>query len=188
MALLKKQTAAEPFHVPSLDEASKEYADLRAKQIELHNKLGEAERERIALRRAIAADTSREIPSAIAEILGDAPGNKASNRKRVAELSREIAHLEEAIRIVGQRIRDSFTDANRAACAAVKPEFDRLVAKMVDAMRVLDAAHRDFDDLCLEMDANELQYGHLGPRPHFLGNARDGVRRIAAYIKETGNV
>jgi hypothetical protein len=57
---------------------------------------------------------------------------------------------------------------------------------MVDAMKALDAAHRDFDDLCQEMEAEDLQFGHLGPKPYFLGSAREDTRRIAAYLQEAG--
>lgn len=63
-----------------------------------------------------------------------------------------------------------------------RPEFGRRTRKMLEAMRALDAAHAEFDELCQDMDAVDIQYGHLGPKPYWLGDRGSG--RIASYLRE----
>ncbi|TIO04097.1 hypothetical protein [Mesorhizobium sp.] len=183
MAILKK---SEPFIVPSLAEANSVYGELLAKRIDLNSVMSGRVAEQRRLEKEIAADTSREVRPSIAALLGDAPGSKALNRKRLAEVNSEIKDIESAMRILEQRIKDAHTAANRDACAILKPEFDKRIAAMVNAMRVLDAAHRDFDDLCGAAEAEDIRVAHIAPKPFFLGGAREADRRIAAYIREAG--
>jgi hypothetical protein len=186
MVLLKKAPAAEPFRVPSLAEADEQYADLQQKLTALHEGLSKTTRDRSEAERKLAADTSPELPLRVSELLGDAPSPKARLRQEIAELKRREADIEEAIRIIGQRLRDAKTPALRKAIALVRPEWDRRMRSMIDTMRALDTAHRAFDDLCLDIEAEEIEPAHLGPRPYFLGGARESTRRIASYIKEAG--
>ncbi|MCA0000927.1 MULTISPECIES: hypothetical protein [unclassified Mesorhizobium] len=171
--------------MPTLEECSDVYAVLKTKKAEINSGMSAAVAERRGLEKAIAADTSREVRPAIAELLGDAPSGKALSRKRVAELKQLEGDLEAAQRIVDQRISDAHTEASRAACAAVRPEFANRVVAMVEAMKVLDAAHQSFEDLCRDLEAEDIRYGTLGQmKPFFLGDAKDGSGRIANYLKE----
>ncbi|ATU92739.1 hypothetical protein [Phyllobacterium zundukense] len=74
MSLLKKTPSAAPaFIVPSLSNSLPAYAELLAKQVALQTEQSALLAERRELEKAIAADTSRELPSKVAELLGDAP-------------------------------------------------------------------------------------------------------------------
>ncbi|TIS53032.1 MAG: hypothetical protein E5W91_32680 [Mesorhizobium sp.] len=180
-----KAKLADAYHVPTLEESSDVYAALRTKKLEINNEMSAAVTERRGLEKAIAADTSREVRPAIAELLGDAPSGKALSRRRVAELKQREADLEAALRIVDQRLTDAHTEASRAACAKVRPEFAKRVGAMIEAMKALDAAHLSFEELCRDLEAEDIRYGTLGQvKPYFLGDAHDGSGRIANYLKE----
>ena len=144
MALLKKST--EPFRAPSLADASPDYATQLAKRVELQDLQSVRIRERRALEKSIAEDTSREIRPSISALLGDAPGTKALSRRRLAEVQSELTDIDAALVVVEQRIRDAHAKANRSACQAARPEFAKRIGAMVEAMKTLDAAHREFND------------------------------------------
>ncbi|TPL39233.1 hypothetical protein [Mesorhizobium sp. B2-4-8] len=180
-----KAKPADAYRVPTLTECSDTYAGLRAKQADMNTEMSAVVAERRGLEKAIAADTSREISPTVAELLGDAPSGKALSRRRVGELKQREADLAAALRIVEQRITDAHIEASRAACAAIRPEFAKRVGVMVEAMKVLDAAHQSFEDLCRDLEAEDIRYGTLGQmKPFFLGDAKDGSGRIANYLKE----
>ncbi|RWA64405.1 hypothetical protein [Mesorhizobium sp.] len=173
------------YQVPTLEESDATYSSLVQKRAELYGRLRELTTEERALVKAIESDTSREVRPSIAELLGDEPGTKALNRKRLAEVRAEKSDHEAAIRTVEQRVRDAHTAASRAACAAVRPEFAKRVKALVAAMKTLDAAHQSFNELCQAIEAEDIKYGQLGQvKPFFLGDAADPARRIVSYIKE----
>ncbi|MGO4832887.1 hypothetical protein AB4144_11430, partial [Rhizobiaceae sp. 2RAB30] len=185
MALLKRTSPAEPYRVPSLSESDETYAGLVAKKAELLDKQSAHTKERRELEKAIASDTSRDVRPAIAELLGDAPGTKALNRRRLAEVHATLRDIEAAMVVVDQRIRDAKTAASRAVCAAVRPEYAARVKAMVDAMRTLDGAHRAYDDLRHQLEMEDVSWGSLMPMtPAFLGESNEPDRRIARFIRE----
>jgi hypothetical protein len=185
MGILPKKPAAEPFRVPSLAEASTDYAALVAKRSELQTRQLELSRERRTLEKAIAADTSRETPTRVAELLGDRPGSKSLNRKRVAEIASVVSDIETAVSVVDQRIRDAKGAASQLVCAAARPEYARRVKAMVDAAKLLDAAHKHYDDLRFAFEAEDVSWGSLIPMtPAFLGSSMEPDRRLARFVRD----
>jgi hypothetical protein len=187
MALLKKSTSAtaEPFRVPSLADVDDVYAGLLTKRGELNDKSNELRQEKRALEKIIAADTSREVRPAIAELLGDAPGTKALNRKRLAEVRAEIADVESAQTVVEQRLRDAKGAASIAVCARVRPEYAKRVQAMVAAAKALDEAHRSYDELRYQFDVEDVSWMSLIPMtPAFLGASNEPDRRLARFVRE----
>ncbi|KQZ27893.1 hypothetical protein ASD50_20300 [Mesorhizobium sp. Root552] len=191
MALLKKPTvsaSADPFRVPSLAEVDKDYAALLLKQSDLAARQIDLEREKRSLEKAIAADTSAEVKPAIAELLGDAPGSKAINRRRVAEIRSEISDVEQAQRVLRQRISDARGRASTAVVAVSRPEYAKRVKAMVVAMYALDAAHKDYDELRSQFEAEDISWTSLIPMsPTFLGSSNEPDRRIARFIAEAAS-
>jgi hypothetical protein len=185
MALLKKAVAAEPYVVPSLAEVDEIYAGLLTKQGELNNKLSALRQEKRTLEKAIDTDKSREVKPSIAELLGDEPGTKALNRKRLAEVRAEIADVEMALTVVDQRIRDAKGPASTAVCAAVRPEYAKRVKAMVEAAKMLDEAHKSYDELRFQFEANDIAWTSLRPMtPAFLGASNEQDRRLARFVRE----
>lgn len=177
--------ALEPFIVPSLSDASPDYAALIAKKTELQAKHSELTRERRTLEKAIAADTSRETPVRVAELLGDEPGSKSLNRRRIAEIASVASDIDAAIRVIDQRIRDAKGAASQLVCAATRPEYGRRVKAMVDAAKLLDAAHKHYDELRFQFEAEDVAWGSLIPMtPSFLGGSNEPDRRLARFVRE----
>ena len=178
--------ANEPFHVPSLAEADPDgYGVLVAKRAEQHDLGGEARKAVRSAERELDADNSREIRPGVAELLGDSGSTKADKRVALAAARQQAADVDAALLVIEQRIRDAKTAALRRAIAIVRPEFDRRMQALCDALKAADSAHREFDELCQSLEHEDISVGHLGPRPHFLGAAGDG--RIAAFLKEAGH-
>jgi hypothetical protein len=55
---------------------------------------------------------------------------------------------------------------------------------LAEALKAAQAAHIALDDLRLELESEDVSADYFGPRPFFLGDARDG--RIANFLKEAG--
>ncbi|MFC3207199.1 hypothetical protein [Aquamicrobium soli] len=181
----KSAPATAPFRVPSLAEVDTEYAALLEKQASLTAKQGELERERRLVEKAIAADTSPEVRPQIAELLGDEPGSKALNRRRLSEIRGELSDIDQALGVLRQRLQDARGRASTAVVAASRMEYARRVKAMVVAMQALDAAHKDYDDLRFQFEAEDIAWTSLRPMtPAFLGGSNEPDRRIARFIRE----
>lgn len=178
-------TKLEAYRVPSLAEADTIYAGLVAKRVELLDKQSSLLAERRKIEKAISADTSIEVPSKVAVLLGDEPGTKAMNRRRVSEIRAEHSDLEVAIRVVDRRLTEAKTNASRAVCDRVRSEYAKRVRAMVKALMALDEAHRHYDDLRYQLEEKDIAWTSLVPMsPRFLGASNDPNRQIARYIRE----
>lgn len=187
MALLKKPTA-EPYRVPSLAEVDETYRDLLQKQADLTSRESDLEREKRALEKAIAVDTSPDVKPAIAELLGDEPGSKAINRRRVAEIRKEIGDIETALQVLRQRISDARGRASTAVVAASRMEYSRRVKAMVEAVEALAEARAQYEALVDDFVANDIAWTSLTPlQPTFCGDRHDGhLQRWLRAAREAG--
>lgn len=141
--------------------------------------------ERKALQAEIAADTSIDIAPEVAKLIGEAPSAKAQKRERVAELRRLEAVAGQAIELIERRITAARPAAERAICDAARPEAKKRIAALCEALRAVDAAHIDLNDLFLAIEAQGVSAGGLGQvRPFFLSDPQDPQRKIAQYLKE----
>jgi hypothetical protein len=185
MALLKKAAAvAEPFVVPSLADVDDTYGILVAKRAELHAKLSDAAAANRMAEQELASDTSKEVSLAVSELLGDGPSAKTLKRRALADARQAVTDIEAALVEVDHRIRDAKPAALRAAIARIRPEWQKRTTALCNALAVAQAAHVELDSLRRDMEAEDVSSDHVGPRPYFLGDAKDG--RIAAYFRETG--
>lgn len=187
----KKPTATTgSFRVPSLAEVDTTYADLLQKQAELTSRQSDLEREKRAVEKEIAADTSRDISPAIAELLGDEPGAKSLNRRRVAEIRKEIADIESAQIVLRQRLADARGRASTAVVAASRMEYARRVKAMVAAIEALSVARAEYDKIVDDFVANDVAWTSLTPlQPTFCGDRQDGhLQRWLRAAREAGYV
>jgi hypothetical protein len=192
MALLKKSTPAapDPFRVPSLAEVDRDYAAMLQKQSELTSRQSDLEREKRAVEKEIAADTSREVSPAIAELLGDEPGTKSLNRRRVAEIRKELSDIEAAQIVLRQRLQDARGRASTAVVAASRMEYARRVRAMVVAIEALSVARAEYDKIVDDFVANDVAWTSLTPlQPTFCGDRHDGhMQRWLRAAREAGYV
>lgn len=187
MALLKK-SPTEPFVVPSLADADPEgYGTLQAKQTELTERHTVAVREQRQAQAEFDAEPEPRVRPGVAELLGEGISPKVAKRERLRELKRLVADIEAAQTILRERLTQAHAVANRKALEIVRSEFRRRMDTMVAAMRALDEAHRDFDNLWRDLESEDIRPASLGPRPHFLGSSSEADRRIASFLKEAGH-
>ncbi|WP_192358498.1 hypothetical protein [Mesorhizobium mediterraneum] len=137
------------------------------------------------LQEEIAADKSPDVDPDVAALIGETPSEKAIKRQQVAELKRKELVAGSALEIIEKRIAAMQPKAERAVCVAVRPEADLRLAALCEALKAVDVAHAELNDLLLAVEAQGVSTDGLGQiRPHFLGGAQDPQRRIAGYLKE----
>lgn len=181
--MMTKRTAA-PIVVPTLAESDAEYRAISERANALNEEIRALRPEQKNLRAEIAADDTREISPAVAELLGQPPSLKAEKRKRLGEVTRRLADTDTALGMLRQEQQRAESRASTALCLAMQPEFTKRVAALCAALEVVDAAHHDLDELRLAVEAEGANIGSLGPvMPYFLGGAREPQRRIAEYVK-----
>jgi len=184
MAILKKK-ATDAFVVPSLADASPDYAALVQKQAELQARQSALRDQRREVERDIAAQppATMRMSARVAELLGDEPDSAPNLQRRLAEVRSAEHDVEEAIEIVRRRLADARGLASVAVCTAVKPEYARRVKAMVAAVTALQAAREDYDALVDELVVNDVQWTSLKPmQPTFCGDRHDG--HLSRYLKD----
>ena len=187
MALLKKKPADE-YRIPSLAEASPDYAVLLQQQADLLARQSELTKERRALEKQIAAipNTGRRVSSRAAELLGDSPDSESILRKKSAEIRGELSTFEEALEVLRRRLAEAKSPASQLVCSVVEPEYRRRVAAVVKAAIGLAAARSDYDDLRYQFEAEDIAWTGLGPLSlNFLGDRLDG--HLTRLIREHGH-
>lgn len=187
LSMKRSEQPVEPYIVASLTDVDPGLGELVAKREQFHEEMRTAATEVRQAEKDLAGDTSVELRPGVARLLGDIDSPKSIKRLALKAAKERRADLDAAVSIIERRVADARPAANRAACAAVKPEFDRRLGALCDALRVVDAAHQEFDQLCQALEAEDIQYGSLGPRPFFLGGAREPDRQIVRFLREAGN-
>jgi chromosome segregation ATPase len=189
MAFTRKKPADE-YRIPSLAEASPEFAALLQKQVELQNRQSELRKERREVEREIAVlpSATHNVSARVAELLGDEPDSAPMLKKRLAEIRNAERVTEDATEIVRRRLADARGPASVAVCAAVKPEYTRRVKAMVAAVTALHAAREDYESLLNDLVANDVAWTSLVPmQPSFCGDRHDGhLDRYLRAAKEAG--
>lgn len=192
MAFLKKPAAspAEPFRVPSLSEASTEYAALIDKQQELLTQQSSLNAERRDLLRKIEESPAPTLRPGVAALLGETSDSTTGLRTRLGEVQRTLTDIDAALEVIRQRLAVARTGASKAICAAARPEYGRRVAAVCEALQAVATARAAYDELRDEFDRQDVSWASLGPVSlGFLGDARDGhVHRFLREAKEAGYV
>lgn len=189
MAFNRKKPA-DAFVVPSLADASPEYAALVKKQAELQTRQSSLRDQRREVEREIAAQppVTIRVSARVAELLGDEQDSAPNLQRRLAEVRSAERDVEEAIEILRRRLADARGTASVAVCAAVKPEYARRVKAMVAAAAALQDARADYDALVDELVVNDVAWTSLKPmQPTFCGDCQDGhLTRYLRDAKEAG--
>ncbi|MCP3406210.1 hypothetical protein [Bradyrhizobium sp. CCGB01] len=184
MALLKKKEAAE-YRIPSLAEASPEFAALVQKRADLHTLQSKLNGELRDVQKQIdaAGDKGPRVSARIAELLGDEADSAPMLRKQAADIRAQLADVEAALEIVFRRLDDAKGPASTAVCQIVKPEYGKRVAAVAKALEALAEARAGYDDLRNQFEAEDVAWTSLIPLAlGFLGDPRDG--QIPRFMKE----
>lgn len=184
MAFTRKKLTND-FRVPSLAEASPEFAALMQKQADLHTRQSKLRDERRELERQVHASpqSTVRVSARIAELLGDEPDSAPMLRKQIADIRGAEGDVEAAIEIVRRRIAEARGAASTEVCKTVKPEYARRVAVVAKALEALAAARADYDDLRNQFEAEDVAWTSLIPFSlNFLGDPRDG--QVPRFLRE----
>lgn len=184
----KPKIVEESFRVPSLEEVDPDYRALVERRAKVANELAANARDQQSLRSDL--EKNRKGPSlrsAVGELVGDVI-EIDERPKQLAELRKRAHDLEEAEAILSKRIADRKGAASIAVCNAVKIEFGTRVKALAQALEVAHAARRHFEDLLLELEANDVAWTRLGVvRQPWMGDIRDGhIQRFIREAKEHG--
>ncbi|MBJ3783853.1 hypothetical protein [Devosia sediminis] len=195
MGLLKSRTAtsseAEPFTVRSLGDYHPEYGERLAKLIELQVALSDLRSEAVRLEKQLGDTPRPKIRPAVAALLGEESlDERATLSARFREVQQQIADHQAAVALQSARVEEVKGKATIAACEAVKPEYARRVAAMVNALQSAAEARARYRELLDELDRKEIAWLRLGPfEPNFLGERGDGhIERMAREAMEHGYV
>jgi len=165
MALLKKKPADE-FHVPSLSEASPEYAGLIAKRQDLSERYSALNAEHSKLRdeieKAKKAGGERLSPG-VAALLGDAPDSLTMLSQRQHEVVSEMGNIEAAQEVIRRRLDEARNVASKVVCDTMRQEYRRRLGALCEAARALEAARRAHDELLDDLEREDVHLGHLSP-------------------------
>jgi hypothetical protein len=189
MAFTRKKPTHE-FCIPSLAEASPEYAALLQKQADLYALQSKLNGERRDIQKQIdaAGDSGPRVSARVAELLGDEADSAPMLQKQAGEIRNQLADVEAALEIVRRRLSEAKGPASTAVCQIVKPEYGRRVAAVAKALEAVEAARADYDDLRNQFEAEDVSWTALGPLSlGFLGDPRDShIQRFLREAKEAG--
>ncbi|MGY3082388.1 chromosome segregation ATPase [Bradyrhizobium sp. LM6.10] len=186
MAILKMAAAAEQYRIPSLAEASPEFAALLQKQSDLYALQSKLNGERRDIQKQLdeAGSAGPMVPVRVAELLGDEADSAPMLRKQAADIRARLADVETALEIVRRRLSDAKGPASHAVCQIVKPEYGKRVAAIAKVLEALAAARADYDDLRNQFEAEDIAWGSLVPLSlGFLGDPR-GDGQIPRFMRE----
>lgn len=189
MAFLKKTTGqAEHFRVPSLAEASPEYAALIDKQQELLTRQSALNAERRDITRKIEEAPAPAMRPGVAALLGETSDSTTGLRTRLAEMQRTLSDIDAALEVIRQRLAVARTAASKTICTAARPEYGRRVGAVCEALKAVAIARAAYDDLRGELERQDVSWASLGPVSlGFLGDARDGhIQRFIREAREAG--
>ncbi|RWK17054.1 MAG: hypothetical protein EOR43_28845 [Mesorhizobium sp.] len=182
MASFLKKSAAEPFRVPDLGEVDAEFAKLEDQNRDLNSKKSATDRELAALREDLADVRGPTLPAGVAALLGEETDSVTGKRQRAAELSKLSSDLGTAIDIVGRRLRERRDIAKRPLISAVRGEYDRRTAAVVDALDAAREPLRAIEELRLDFEAHDIAGHFEWPNSNlshfasvFAGSARKGA-------------
>jgi hypothetical protein len=181
------------FAVPTLAEASADYADQLKRQHDMRTKLSAAERESAALHAKLdgTAITSADSAKAerVAALLDDPSDSKQLNagldRARLRKLDQTIGDLKGVLVELSKRVTAARAAASKIVCERVAPEHQRRVGAVCGKLVELHAAVAEYATFADSLNDNDIVWQNLIPaHPTFLGRPNDRYGAIADYLRE----
>jgi chromosome segregation ATPase len=188
----KRVTAPTAVSVPSLEEASPEYAALVTKRGQLEARRAEIDRETEKLRKgtapaALAAARTERARALLGDIADGATiltPTREDIGRRIADLNRERSDIEGALAMLSTRIERATNEASRAACDQIREGYAAAVVAVAVQLARARKAYGELIRITEELEVNEVRWlGNL-PQPTnlnlFLGNRYRDVNLSAA--------
>jgi hypothetical protein len=170
MAFQKKSPAARKrVIVPSLEEAVPAYAQLQIKRQELEAQRGSVEKQVRDLKAGkipadlIAASTERAMA-----LLGDAAGDDGAPAKpvvsrediraRLADLTRQQADLDGAIKIIDDKIARGRVDASKVVCDQIRDGYNEAIREVAFGLVAVIEAHRRYLRIIDQLEVFDVRW------------------------------
>lgn len=188
MAVAALKSAKREFAVPSLSEASPQYAKLVLRKEELHAERAATDKEIVRIAKALRTAPQVLHRAKIAELLGDQiPGGEtpAPSRERLNELRQHIIAIDEALSLIETRITQERIKASAVVCDQVHDEHRRRVRDICFKLIDLREAMLSYSQLADTFNDEDIAWSRLSPMPLLvLGNPRDRQSAAALYLRE----
>jgi hypothetical protein len=192
MALMKSKKPADEFRVPSLADASPEYAALIARRNDLEQSYAKLNAERSKLHEEIIAAKAaggERLSAGVARLLGEeSEGSVTELSKRLRDIVAEMGNIEDAREVLRCRTSEARDKASKVVCDTVRQEYKCRLAALCDAARALEVARQDHDALLDQMDVEDVNKNFLRPiQPYFMGDRGQGqVFHFLKQVSEAG--
>ncbi|SFH82446.1 hypothetical protein [Bradyrhizobium sp. cf659] len=187
MAVAALKSAKREFVVPSLSEASPQYAKLLTRRNELQAQRATTDAE---IRRLVTAlqSTPRELHrTKIAELLGDQVphgAEPAPSREQLNELRQHLSAIDEAVSLIETRIAQERIKASAVVCDQVQDEHRRRVRDICFKLIELREAMLAYSQLVDTFNDEDIAWSRLLPSQLLaLGNPRDRQSEAALYLR-----
>jgi hypothetical protein len=188
MALAAKSPTKQEFTIPSLCDASAEYAALVARKDGLFAQKATTEKEIAGLVKALRTVPHAERHSkAVAELVGDHLPNSESprpSRERLNELQQHLNAIDKAIRVIDSRIGTERSKASAVVCDLVQDEHRRRVRDVCFKLIELREAMLSYSQMVDELNDQDVQWSRLSPSQLLvLGEPRSPQSPAAHYLR-----
>jgi hypothetical protein len=188
----------------SLDRASDEYAQVRARRDELSLRAVSVEREIIDLAQELRTlslteqagnnPIDRATEARVSDLIADVvPGaaRSAERRddfllKREALNTKQLAldDLKRAIEVLDERLRVLHVQASAAVREKIGPLVSERIAAIARALIAANAAQQSYDEIADMLNSEGVWWSHLALPPTFLDSSRDRYGRVGRYLRE----
>ncbi|MBB4257294.1 hypothetical protein [Bradyrhizobium sp. CIR3A] len=187
MAVAALKSAKREFAVPSLSEASPQYAKLLTLRDELHAQRRATDGEIVRLVGALRSAPKALHRAKIAQLLGDQePESEASapSRERLNELRQHLSAIDEAISLNDTRIAQERIKASAVVCDQVQDEHRRRVRDICFRLIDLRETMLSYSQLVDTFNDEDIAWSRLSPSQLLaLGNPRDRQSEVALYLR-----
>lgn len=172
------------FTVPSLADADAEYAAIEKRIADLGADAAKTRDDIAALEQDMRDRPTPRVHADVAALLGESVDQSLLERHTVLRrLRQHAAAVDDATQILQRKLIDQRGPASVAACKAVRAEYAKRLAAVVEAMQKLAVATAAAEEVVDGLEREGVQMSYLpAMRPTFLGHPKDG--QMARFIRE----
>jgi hypothetical protein len=177
---------AKEFIVPTLAEASPNYAELVARKTSLFDAKQVAHAQLVRDEAAYRARPS-QMSEKVAVLVGDcAPGESAyPTAAKIREQQTNLAAIDQAISVIDKRLSAERGRASLMVCDQVRGEHRRLVRDMCARLMDLRESMLAYQILADDLNDKDIAWSPLSPSQLLaLGHPLDSQSRLAIYLRD----
>ncbi|BBC00200.1 hypothetical protein BE61_56560 [Bradyrhizobium elkanii USDA 61] len=180
------KSAKQEFLVPTLSEASPQYAELAQRKRDLLAQKVTIEADISRTSKALRAPAAPRINAEVARLIGDEVPSDGSypSRQRLGELQQQLRELNAAIAIIESRLGIERGKTSMLICDQVRDEHRRRARDVCFKLLELREAMLAYTELADALNEREIAWGSLSPSQLLaLGHPLDPQSRTAIYLR-----